>query len=190
MHKKINLNNPSTIEDAIKQLERLKTQRIPELCRQVLDKLADVGIECGKAHAIQIEDLGVIKDAILFRKTFQKTQDGYQGLVIVEDAYLITQTWQVYGQDRSADVSALLMAEFGSGQFANTDHMNIYVTPVHAGRGTFPNQKYANEPFWTWTDSQGRHRFEGIHPTMPVYNAYLEMEKQIEQIGKEVFRGL
>lgn len=191
MQKTINLNNPQTIQAAIKALEKLKSQRIPELSERFVNRMLEVGIEVGKANAVELEDLGNVKSLIGFYKRLDKTQYGCDGLLIAEDIQLLTVRWRI-GKDKwkSAEVSALLMSEFGSGHFANTDNMSVYYTPINAGQGTFPGQTHAFEPYWQWYDEKGKHKSRGIPPTMPVYNAYLEMEKQITRIGKEVFRGI
>ena len=78
----------------------------------------------------------------------------------------------------SAVVDPLLMAEFGSGQFAVEGH-----------RGTFPNQKHAFDPNgWYWRDLSGElHHSRGITPTRPLYKAKEEMTQQIREVAERVF---
>lgn len=190
MRKVISINSPRTIDDAIKQLEKLKTQRIPNLCREFCEKLADKGIVAAKENSVFLNDLGNIKSCISFYKKLNPKTDGCEAILVGADVFLITKSWFDKQGYTSREVSALLMAEFGSGNFADTTNMNLFVTPVNAGQGTFPGQTHAHQKYWAWFDGRKWHHSKGIKPTMPMYNAWLEMDKQIETIGKQVFRGL
>lgn len=63
--------------------------------------------------------------------------------------HLIRREWY---PNRSAEVSPILMAEFGSGVFAVDEGVE------GVGRGTFPGQVHAFEPVWFWRERK--------HPTI------------------------
>lgn len=98
---------------------------------------------------------------------------------------VITSTWKTRDGWVSADISPLLMCEFGSGQYAN----NPFDTAQDiGGQGTFPGQTHAFDPEgWNWLDDHGWHHSDGLRPNQPIYKASLEMIKEIESIAKEVF---
>jgi hypothetical protein len=82
----------------------------------------------------------------------------------------------------------LLAIEFGSG---------IYYNPIaHPdaedlgfGVGSFPNQIHAFEDGWYyWDEKEQEWRYtHGVKATMPMYNAEIEMEKEVRKLAKEIF---
>lgn len=89
-------------------------------------------------------------------------------------------------KEREAEVNPILMAEFGSGFFANTDeHENI---GDFAGQGTFPDQVHAFDEFgWSWYENGVKHVSFGEAPAAPMLYAYEEMVRIISRCAREVF---
>lgn len=79
--------------------------------------------------------------------------------------------------------------EFGSGITYGYGHPQA--SEFGVGPGTYPSEKgHWNDPKgWRYTGKDGvtKHTY-GNPPNMPMYNATREMEQQIEQIAREVFR--
>ena len=79
-----------------------------------------------------------------------------------------------------ADISPILMSEFGAGPYAHSGH-----------RGTFPGQKHADQPQWFWRDQSGvLHSSEddyGMVSTQPMYRAFIEMKQRVEEVVRIVF---
>ena len=187
-HLKISLTTPNSINKAIEYLENYKAE-INQKAQIVLEKLLDVGIESA------IINSGQFKGYIVYRKEISPKIDGYEGLLIATDGEKIISEWLYSGQMKSVEVSPLLMAEFGSGQYAVVkfpDVEGIY------GRGTFPNQKHAFEDSWWWVDKNPeggehiggefyKHTSSGTIPTHPMHNAEIAMFNEINRIYREVF---
>lgn len=81
-----------------------------------------------------------------------------------------------------ADISPLLMSEYGAGPYALTGH-----------RGTFPGQHNAFKSEWFWYDINGhKHSSEEDYhmvATRPMYNALVDMIVNAERVAKEVFKA-
>lgn len=100
------------------------------------------------------------------------------------DRAKITSVWKTKEGLKSAEVSPLLMAEFGSGQYAQNPN-NI----VGVGQGTFPGQKHAfDEEGWYWVglDDKLYHSY-GIDPSMPMYEASQALFETAVRVAREVF---
>lgn len=87
---------------------------------------------------------------------------------------------------RTAEVNPILMAEYGSGFFADTSgHDN---SEGLGGQGTFPDQSHAFDPNgWFWyVDGVKYHSF-GEAPSAPMLEAYTEMRTRIYEAAKNVW---
>lgn len=93
-----------------------------------------------------------------------------------------------------------LAYEFGAGNAYNGMRVNNpYASEFGMGPGTFPEQTHVPDPGW-WTMSDfpgnpsrdpltGATQYKGTQATMPMYNAWLEMSKNLAKIAREVFDG-
>lgn len=78
------------------------------------------------------------------------------------------------GLPREAEVNSILMAEYGSGQFANPAYW----------RGTFPNQTHAFDDYWRWqTTDKVWHFSRGSKPTKPMSKAFLRVLTEYEAVA-------
>ena len=171
--------NSESIGNAIAKLEQIKN-RMAFSPERVLMRLLEIGIKAAK------ESAGKYKDYISFYPTVGREGDGFVGLLIASDMSKIISRWKRGGDIVEAEVSPLLMAEFGSGWYAN-------VAPIwsdlvgQVGQGTFPGQTHAFDPDgWEWEDENGiRHQSQGEMALQPMYNAWQEMASAIEGVTIE-----
>jgi len=208
--KKIRIRlNSNDLDGVIKYLDNYK-KSLPDKCRQFVERLGDVGISTARAHLGFMNDLGFVGSVVVFHKEVNPSQYGCTGLVVMEDSMPLIKSWiGVVGEGankreiiKTAQVSATLMYEFGSGIYADASKADLVNAMVEVGRGTFPSQN--NQPVgnvnhadknnnkwesWVWKDLDGTwKRSRGIKPTQPMYNAWLEMTQEITNIAKEVFQ--
>ena len=112
------------------------------------------------------------------------------GYLVAEDRS-ITVEWDYKGEKRTAKLSPLLMAEFGSGKLAE-----VLFAISGVGQGTFPGQTHAfDEKGWNYKEWQDDHKGKWHHsvgyaPTHPMYKADMEMIQKVEEIAREVFHDI
>ena len=166
-----------SVNVAVRQLQQYK-QEILKKCEQLVSELADSGIEVGKSNT------GNFGHYIIFSKKLQPNSNGCTAIVVATETGKIISQWQTSDGIKTADVSPLLMAEFGSGWRAQP-----HFDDDRGGQGTFPEQTHAfDSEGWYWRDLEGNiHHSYGITPTMPMYKAYEKIEKNIISKAKEVF---
>lgn len=167
----------SGIKNLQKQLQDYQ-KSLASKCEEFIRRLAEIGIETAKHNT------GNFGHYITFSVKTEPNKDGCKGLMIATETGKIISQWQTKDGIKSADVSPLLMVEFGSGWRAENP-MNV----PGVGQGTFPDQSHAfDKDGWYWVDLNGElHHSYGITPKMPMYNAYLAMEMKIIETAKDVF---
>lgn len=178
MKKTININlSESSIQNAIKELQDYK-QSILNKSKQLVSELADEGIIVAKSN------VGNFGKYITFTKTITESQNGCTAIILATETGQIISQWKTSDGIKSADVSPLLMAEFGSGFKAQNPLNN-----PKGGQGTFPGQTHAfDKEGWYWIDLNNElHHSYGITPTMPIYKTYKYLEEEIMSKAKEVF---
>lgn len=92
-----------------------------------------------------------------------------------------------------------LAYEFGAGyEYNHTKVNNPWASALQMGPGTFPGQTHVPVPgYWYYSDSDdgdvdksGASKvYRGTQATQPMYNAWLEMSKNLARIAREVFDG-
>ena len=190
-HLKITLDSKS-INDAIRELEDYK-QSLRDKNRTFIERLLDEGISVARrtldeGNSVARDNSGGYGKLISFSK---EVKDGTRtiGLLVAEDKQKIIAEWDYYGNKKTAELSPLLLSEFGS---ATLSEVLFNISGV--GQGTFPGQTHASEPFWRYKewkdDNSGEWKVgRGVKPTHPMYKADLEMLQKIETIAREVFNG-
>ena len=178
--------NQNSIGDAINELKRYKDS-LRDKCVEFVEKLAEYGIA---AASYSVD--GEYRNSIEFTKESAITSNGAVGSMVGRNTQTIIRMWMRYDQVVSAEISPILMAEFGSGIKASdaTGAPNAkYAKKAGAGRGTFPGQTHADDDNgWSWMDLAGEwHHSTGEEPSMPMFNAYLEMKDQILNVARQVF---
>lgn len=175
--------NQTSIKNAMKAIAESK-QRMLEQCVKFVEKLSERGISVAKGEL----DDGYAK-YIAFSTVIEKADyDGVVGLMVATSTGLIHSEWmQKDGSVKSADVSPLLMSEFGAGTIAGN---HPKAAELGMGTGTFPGQTHANDPngWWYQTIDGEWHKSKGYQATMPVQTAANEMMRSISIVAKEVFR--
>ena len=181
MAKKISFNlSQKSIQNAIKEIRAYQNdlnRKCEELCR----RLAAEGIVIAKSH---IGSSGFGK-YVHIGTEISPQQSGCKAILYMQDTAKIRSEWQTLEGVRSADVSPMLMLEFGSGLKAeNPAGVN------GVGTGTFPGGKHGNEPGWYYMDLDGNwHYSTGISPKMPMYNTGKELAERVAAIAREVFNN-
>lgn len=165
------------IETLKRQLLDYK-QSLNDKCKLLVQRLAEEGI------IVAQQNVGNFGKYITFTTSITSTQTGCSGIMIATNTGIITSQWLTQEGEKSADVSPLLMVEFGSGLRAENPK-NI----PGVGTGTFPGQTHATDPNgWWYMDLDGEwHHSYGITPKMPMYKASIEMHKKINKVAREVF---
>lgn len=165
-----------SVERLISELESYR-DGLKARSMEFVSRLADIGIRAAERH------LGDYAGMVEFTK---ELDDGNAVCMLIgRDKQKVISRWRYKGDWKEAEVSPLLMSEFGSGWFAE---VIFPVAEGEVGQGTFPGQKHAfDEQGWHWTDGTGYHISYGEQPTHPMFNAWLQMRSQIETVAKNVF---
>ena len=176
----ISLTTKGSLNKAIEYLEQYKKELVQK-SELFVSRLIDLGIEAGQLNS------GQYGNYIVFRKELNLKNDGCEGLLIATDREKIIRQWYRGGQIVSAEISPLLMSEFGSGWLAQVLFPSV---DGKVGQGTFPDQIHAfDEDGWWWTTPDGvTHHSKGETPTHPMHNAYIVMYSQIDKVAREVFK--
>ena len=180
----ISLTKPGSITNAIKELEEYKKE-VRNKTELFLSKLIDAGIDTAKSNC------GEYSGMIVFEKELIPFKDGCEGLLIATDGQKVIRQWMRNGTVVSAEVSPLLMSEFGSGWLAHVMSTKDYrANDLNVGQGTFPEQIHAfDRDGWWWVTPDGeRHHSIGEAPTYPMYSAVMAVLVEINSIAKEVFK--
>ena len=183
---KINLSLTSQSFTDARKIVRAYQKSLKRKCETFVSELADKGI------AVAQQNVGGYGKYIIFSKEFQPSrQTGATCILTATQTGLIRSQWRTTnnaGGIATADVSPLLMVEFGAG--INAKHKNPKARDMGMGVGTFPGQTHAFDPDGWWymdMDWEWHHVKEGVDPGMPMYNAAQEMEREIFATAKGVF---
>lgn len=166
------------IDNLIRELQKHKDD-LSNKCKKLVSMLAEEGITVGK------QNVGGFGKYITFSMKTNPIKDGCKAIMLASENGKIISSWKTKDGIKTADVSPLLMAEFGSG-FGAENPMKI----EGVGQGSFPNQTHAfDKEGWYWIDLEGNlnHSY-GIKAKLPMYNASLRMREIITKTAKEVFR--
>lgn len=176
----------SSMQAAMQQLQDYK-KNLQHKCELFCQRLANHGI------LVAQENLGEFGTYITFRVDTELRPTGCKGVLVASNTGHIVSRWLVKDPDnkdqeivKEADVSPLMMVEFGSGLRAN----NVRASEFNMGTGTFPEQTHAKNPGGWWykdADDEEWHHSYGISPTMPMWRAAMEMEDLVVSTAREVF---
>lgn len=176
----IDLTDSECIEKAINELLRID-EEIKAKTIELANKLADLGITVAQSNAGD-----EFKPYIEFSKKVENEGEGECTVVMygknIED--MISQWKLKDGTVRTVKVNALLMNEVGSGQHVyNPDNLE----------GGFPGalNTYGHaldRNGWYWVDMSGvKHHSTGREYHLSMHTAYMEMNKQVYDVVREVF---
>lgn len=170
------------IKSVVKELRDYQ-QELEDKREIFIRRLMELGIKMANSR------LGNYAGMVMFEKTI----DENGGIIVASDREKIVRVWYTdkkLKNQRSYQVSPLLLSEFGSGWLAQvTSGVNMASPIGEVGQGTMPGQKHAfDENGWFWYDEDGeKHHSYGEAPTHPLYFAVLEMQEQIEAVAREVY---
>lgn len=169
----------SGIEQLKRDLLNYKEVTLKNLLRKYVTELAKEGITVGE------QNVGGFGKYITFSIKTDATKDGCKALMVATETGKIISSWQTADGIKTAEVSPLLMAEFGSGWGAENP---MKVSGV--GQGTFPNQTHAfDKEGWYWIDLDGNLNYsKGITAKMPMYKASQQIQRIAKSKAKEVFK--
>ena len=175
--------SPEGIKAAKKELAKYKRE-LNAKCKTFVKELSKLGITTAREHLRKR-----YKPYITFATEVDPVQNGYRALMVATNTGLIHSQWRTgpnEGDVASADVSPLLMAEFGAG--IEHDH-NPRAHEFGMGAGTFPGQTHAMDPGgWWYMNLEGEWiHSTGIEPTMPMTEASKAIVQNVNRIAKEVF---
>jgi hypothetical protein len=178
---KCDIFSAKSIKDLQKALKEY-AESLEDKCQRFCEELSEIGIKTAE------QNNGQFSRYIVFSKSVEPTKYGCKAIITATETGTITSKWKTKDGVKSAEVSPLLMAEFGSGSKARNP-LGTSVGGVVMGQGTFPNQTHAfNKDGWYWVDLDDKlHHSYGIVPSMPMYNAYVEMQNQISAKKREIF---
>ena len=165
------------IQQLIKDLKNYRDVILPNKCRQLVTRLAEIGIQTAKVH-ISESPLG---HYVTIRTEIEPSAIGCRAILIATGA---TKTSDGYG-----NFNTLLAIEFGAGIHYNSTP-NPKANDLGFGVGTFPGQLHAfQEEGWFYWDenSQSWKHAYGVKATMPMYKAGEKIIRNIRKIAREVF---
>ena len=169
MAKKISMTlSRKSINDAINELKAYK-QELMNKNEIFVQRLVDLGLS--------VVDMKV-------RQSLGDSDDASSSAYVDNLGRLVRAEIHLTGSD-------VLFIEFGAGIYYNTPGQHPLEDKFGMGVGTYPGQTHAFDDFWFYTDEQGNtgQVSYGTQATMPMYNASIEIYKQVRQIAQEVFGG-
>lgn len=185
----LSINNIQKFQDGLRKIQAYEDD-IDRKMDIALDRLLAEGITVCYANSSVVDMVDdspkIINNMIIFRQEDVTKLSGYSEVALVGmDLAKIISRWRYKGGIKEVQVSPLLMAEFGSGKFA--DNAEFKISGV--GRGTFPGQTHAFENSWHWLDLDDgqRHFGSGVQPTQPMLKGRNAMMVRITTIFREVF---
>lgn len=146
-------------------------------CEEYVRQLAKAGIDVAQ------QNTGNYGKYITFTVQTNPEKDGCKAVMLATNTGIIKSEWQTKDGVKTADVSPLLVIEFGSGLKAENPK-NI----PGVGTGTFPGGTHGNEPGWWYMDLDGVwHYATGVSPKQPMYKASLIIREKAISKAREVF---
>lgn len=174
---KLNPLSSISITALQKQLQEYRDS-LDKKCERFVRELAESGISVAKVNT------GNFGKYLAFTVQSIRTADGYKAVLLATNTGIIHSEWRTKDGVKTADVSPLLMCEFGSGLRAKNP-MNV----PGVGTGTFPGGTHGDDPEgWWYMDLDGVwHHSYGMTPKMPMYHASLAIMSNVQRVAKEVF---
>lgn len=164
------------IRELKKEITHYKHQTLHECLKDTVDSLIDLG---GIVAEQNIDSefqpyIGVHRDYT----DVSKYNYLYKAKLVLSNDVQNVSEWQNKDGVHTEVVNSLMMAEHGSGQFADPASY----------RGTFPHQKHAMQRVWFWKDlNDVVHKSKGVKATHPYIKAEATIENQCYNVAKEAF---
>lgn len=166
----------SRLNDLKIQLLQYKDE-LPTKCEKLVYRLLQSGVKVSQSK-IRESPLGKY---VTVTTNISADTMGCKGILLAKGA--------VKEQDGYAPFSILLAIEFGSGVHFNPTPNPIISSEFPYGVGTFPGQTHAYQDTWFYWDENTKEwkPTHGVKATMPMYNADMEIIKNVVKFAKEVF---
>lgn len=162
MNIRIDLNDKSTIDDAVKKLNGFK-DGLKEKANKIAEKLAEIGVEKASVDFSRVAYVGPKEASV----SVENLGDGKYAVI--------------------ASGETVLVLEFGAGVTYGYGHPEN--SRFGMGPGTYPNAKgHWDDPegWWLPREKGGQHTY-GNPPSMAMYNTEQEIKREIERVAREVF---
>lgn len=178
--------DPKSFERGMMTMKEYK-QHLLDKCYEFVIALSEKGVEVAR---LRTND--GYRQYIAFGYEPKKLRSGVaQSIVYAQQTGVITSAWMTSGGVsgvKVADVSPLLMAEFGAGV---AHDKNPKAHRHGMGAGTFPDQTHAfDKGGWWYQDLDGEwHHSDGIEPTMPMYRTALYLQWIVVSTAKRIFNS-
>lgn len=157
------------------ELKKYQNELIKK-CKLLATELAEIGVKVAEAK-IGESPLGKY---VSIQTNITEEQAGCKAILIA--------TGEVKESEGYAPFNTLLAIEFGAGIHYNPTP-NPNADKFGLGVGTFPEQIHAFEDGWYyWDDKTQEWRYtHGVKATMPMYNADMEILKNVVKTAKKIF---
>ncbi len=151
--------NAEGIDEAIVRLLNLRLdlkQKADEICNR-------------------LASIGAVQASLGYARAFYSGDGGYDiSVEPINNGYAV-----------KADGEIVLFLEFGAGVTMGYGHPQA--DEFGMGPGTYPGQTHAFDPNgWWFTGSGGSEHTFGNPPTMAMYNASKDIQKEVERVCREV----
>ena len=178
----LSVDSVNKLKKEIRDYRNSLTAKSELLCA----RLAEQGISVAVGHI----NSDSYAPYIIFGYTTPVAQNyGAETIMFAKSTGNIVSVW--YGAEdvlKSAEVSPLLMVEFGAG--VNHDK-NPKAKQLGMGAGTFPEQTHAfqKEGWYYKGEDEIWHHTDGLEPSMPMWSAFLELKRIVRVTVRRVFRS-
>lgn len=179
-----------SVQDCIDWLKDYQKQ-LNQKTKLFVDRLADAGINVANLNP------GYYAAHYVIDKKDESTGDEIVVIVYGQDTDKIVSTWYHNGEEVSAEISPILMAEFGAGWLAEVPQYPVTGNkPSGVGRGSHSKYGRGYQDDWWWTKVVDHHPISNeratqhkaeMTPTHPMYEAVSYMFHEGNRIAKEVF---
>lgn len=165
----------SGIRKLQKDIEKYQNS-IEYKARLLAERLAEMGIE---VINIKVGESPLGK-YVSVKTNISATKMGCKAMLIA--------TGEVKYSDEHNPFNTLLAIEYGAGIYHNPV-ANPNADKFGLGVGTFPGQIHAFEDGWYfWDEEKQKWMYtHGVKATMPMYQASLEIQKNVVKIAKQIF---
>lgn len=151
--------------------EDLKKHLLDEKTPEFLNAVGERGVEVAQ------KNLGYFAPDITVTHEVKGNE-----VIVTAQAQDVLKEWD---GGHSEKVNPLLLAEFGSGFFAE----NVTDDP-RGGQGKLNKYGHAfDSNGWYWKENGVLHHSYGVKPTMPMYRSWSTIVRELDKIAQSVFGG-
>lgn len=182
--------NKNSLNKLVRQLEEYRDGLDGKMAT-FIEKLLDVGIKVARFQSIDVPgQFGTHQMGryVTFEKEIEVGNNTCRGLMLGIGETLFS-TWYAR-EERHGSINAIMALEFGTAALALSVREAFGAV---GGQGTNSKYGHENDMEWFLYKENGGHveriKATAIRPTRPMYNAALEMSRQIVETAREVFGG-